>query len=124
MTRITRESAGELPASEAAPAPLESGELWRLLSRFALGLLLLLVIASALGHWARADAEAIARGFVERYGYPGIALGTFLADGFHFPIPPQFYMLLSIASGQPAAECLAVIGSASLLAGAAGYQLM
>jgi membrane protein YqaA with SNARE-associated domain len=87
-------------------------------------LLLLLVIAAVLGHWARADAEAIARGFVERYGYPGMALGTFLADGFHFPIPPQFYLLLSIASGSPAAECLAVIGGASILAGTTGYQMM
>jgi undecaprenyl-diphosphatase len=46
-----------------------------------------------------------------------MALGTFLADAIHFPIPPQFYLLAAIAAGGPqSAPVLAIcLGS---LAGA------
>lgn len=52
-----------------------------------------------------------------------MALGTFLADGLQFPIPPQFYMLLAIASGTPAVASFAAISAASLVAGALGFRL-
>jgi membrane protein YqaA with SNARE-associated domain len=51
-----------------------------------------------------------------------MAFGTLLADGFHFPIPPQFYMLLSIASQASVYGSLATIAAASVLAGVFGYS--
>jgi membrane protein YqaA with SNARE-associated domain len=52
-----------------------------------------------------------------------MALGTLLADGLQFPIPPQFYMLLAVASGMPAAPAFGAICAASLSAGYLGYSL-
>lgn len=89
--------------------------------RFVLGLLIILLIVGSLAHWARPQCEGVARGFVAAYGLWGMALGTFLADAFHFPIPPQFYMLLSIASQTPAVRCIAAIATASVVAGLVGY---
>lgn len=81
----------------------------------------MLLVVGTLAHWARPQCEAVARGFVSSYGYWGMALGTLLADGFHFPIPPQFYMLLSIASQASIPASLVVIVAASLVAGVVGY---
>jgi membrane protein YqaA with SNARE-associated domain len=102
---------------------LTGGELvWPVL-RLIAGLVFMLLVVGTLAHWARPQCEAVARGFVSAYGYWGMALGTLLADGFHFPIPPQFYMLLSIASRVPAPTSLLVIVTASLLAGVIGYTM-
>lgn len=83
----------------------------------------MLVAAATVGYFARSAAEAVARGFVERFGVLGMALGTLLADGVHFPVPPQFYMLMAIASRTPAAKAFAAIALASVLAGAVGYAI-
>lgn len=101
----------------------DSRELLFVTLRFIAGLLAMVLIAALLGHAARDWCEAVARTFVERFGYVGMALGTLLADGVHFPIPPQFYMLLSVASGASALYTLAAIAVASLLAGNLGYRL-
>lgn len=110
------------PAPKSAGA-LNSRELLLVMLRFVAGLLAILVIVAVLGHAARERCEAAAREFVERYGYAGMALGTLLADAIHFPIPPQFYMLLSVASGASAINTLAAIAAASLTAGVLGYRL-
>jgi len=89
--------------------------------RLIAGLVLILLLVGTLAHWARPQCEGVARGFVAAYGYWGMALGTLLADAFHFPIPPQFYMLLSIASQASVSGSLSVIAAASLLGGVVGY---
>ena len=43
-------------------------------------------------HLARDPLDALGRGFVQRFGLAGMFVGTYLADAFSFPIPPQFYM--------------------------------
>lgn len=92
-----------------------------LVARFVAVLTAILVITLTLGHFARPECEAVARRFVADYGYAGMALGTLLADGFHFPIPPQFYMLLAVASGTPVPQSFGAIAAASVVAGGLGY---
>lgn len=91
--------------------------------RFLGGLVIVSAFVALVGYAARAPAEALARGFVTRFGLVGFALGTLLADGLQFPVPPQFYMLLGIASRVPAAQTLATIAAASVVAGCLGYAL-
>ncbi|MGK4002808.1 VTT domain-containing protein [Sorangium sp. So ce1036] len=74
-------------------------------------------------HVARDPLDALGRAFVERFGLAGMFLGTYLADAFSFPIPPQFYMLTAISSGGPQVAPMVVISVASLLAGSTGYLL-
>jgi membrane protein YqaA with SNARE-associated domain len=81
------------------------------------------VFVALLGYFLRPTAEAIGRGFVRSFGIPGMALGTFLADGLHFPVPPQFYMLLAVASGTPPHQPFAAIAGASVAAGFFGYAV-
>jgi uncharacterized membrane protein YdjX (TVP38/TMEM64 family) len=107
------------PERDAAPeTPLS-----RLALRWVLGLGVLLLIAFLLGRWLRPELESMGRGFVERFGLLGMALGTLLADAFHCPIPPQFYMLLAIADGGPQLPPLLAITAASLVAGGIGYTM-
>jgi membrane protein YqaA with SNARE-associated domain len=112
------------PATEvAAVDSLEKGEVVRLVLRFVLGLLVMCVLAGVVGYLARKPAEALALGFVSRFGVWGMALGTLLADSFHFPVPPQFYMLLAVASNTPTVHAFPAIAAASLVSGGIGYQL-
>lgn len=91
--------------------------------RFVLGLVIVCLLVALVGYFVRAPAESLARGFVARFGVWGMALGSLLADGLHFPVPPQFYMLLAVASGTPIERAFPAIAAASLLAGALGYTL-
>jgi membrane protein YqaA with SNARE-associated domain len=121
MTRRTPERAADDSAAELEPA-IGNRELLVVIARFVAVLSAVLLIAITLAHFARAECEAIARHFVVSYGYWGMALGTLLADGFHFPIPPQFYMLLAIAARAPISHSFSAIALASLLAGFVGYE--
>jgi membrane protein YqaA with SNARE-associated domain len=107
------------PERDSAPEK----PLWQLAVRWVLGLGVLLIIAFLLGRWLRPELEVMGRGFVERFGLWGMALGTWLADAFHCPIPPQFYMLLAIAGNGPQLPPLLAITAASLAGGATGYTL-
>jgi membrane protein YqaA with SNARE-associated domain len=80
------------------------------------------VIALA-AYLARDELDALGRGFVQRFGVAGMFVGTYLADAFSFPIPPQFYMLTAITSGGSQTAPLIAISAASLLAGCTGYRL-
>lgn len=53
-------------------------------------------LVALLGFRFRAELAGAGRWLVDHLGYPGMGFGTFLADGLHFPIPPQFYMLAAI----------------------------
>lgn len=91
--------------------------------RVLLGFAALCAAVAVLGHHFREPIERVAVGFVERYGLVGMGLGTFVADSFSFPVPPQFYMLLSIAGGLGALPVLLAICSGSLLGGCTGFYL-
>lgn len=71
----------------------------------------------------RPQLEALGRAFVEHFGLGGIALGTFLADGLSFPVPPQFYMLLAISASTPDLHTFLATSVGSLSGGVAGYHL-
>jgi membrane protein YqaA with SNARE-associated domain len=110
--------------SEGAPeAATDVGEVAPLLRRFLAVLVIMLVVSAVVAHFVRPSAEAAAHAFVERFGVPGMAIGTLLADGLYFPVPPQFYMLLAIASRTPVSQAFAAIAAASVLAGLVGYGI-
>ncbi|MCS6898192.1 MAG: VTT domain-containing protein [Myxococcales bacterium] len=100
-----------------------SAELRGLLRRVAVGLLGFFLGVLVLARLFREPLRALGATFVHRFGLAGVFLGTFVADAFTFPIPPQFYLLTVITSGRdPAAPVLSVL-LASVLAGLAGYCL-
>lgn len=96
--------------------------LWLVL-RFILGLALLLGAVLLIVRALRPELQSLGSLFVERFGLGGVMLGTFLADGFHCPIPPQFYMLLAIAAGRSPLSIIAATSVASVLGGGAGCLL-
>jgi membrane protein YqaA with SNARE-associated domain len=105
-----------------APSTRASGlraRLWLVL-RFILGLALVLGVLLLIVRALRPELQSLGTLFVERFGIGGVMLGTFLADGFHCPIPPQFYMLLAIAAGRSPFTIIAATSVASVLGGGAG----
>ncbi len=109
--------------ADAPETASDVGAIGPLLGRFFAALVIVLLVAVAAAHFVRPTAEGAARGFVERFGVVGMGIGTLLADGLHFPVPPQFYMLLAIASGTPFSEAFAAIAAASVVAGLLGYAI-
>ena len=91
--------------------------------KFVLGLVGLVAVVALLGHHYRGELETLGRALLDQFGYIGIALGTFIADGFHFPIPPQFYMLASIAAGWSAVGTVVAVCSGSLAGGLTAYSI-
>jgi uncharacterized membrane protein YdjX (TVP38/TMEM64 family) len=83
--------------------------------------LLLIVISAMLGKWLRPELELLGREFVDRCGLPGMAAGAFIADGFHFPVPPQFYMMLAVATAGSELGSLTAIAAGSIAGGVAGF---
>jgi membrane protein YqaA with SNARE-associated domain len=95
----------------------------RLVWQTLLAVFILLGFVSALAHFLKPELEALGRGFLENFGAFGLSLGTFLADGLHFPIPPQFYMLASISAGWSVALSLAAITAGSLVGGVVSHLI-
>lgn len=94
-----------------------------LVLRWMAGLAVLFAFMIALAHGFREPLERLGRTFADEFGYAGLAFGTVLADGFNFPVPPQFYMLLAIASDMSQPRAFAAIMVASLGGGFTGYSL-
>lgn len=112
------ESAGSNHERERSVRPVP--HVWLAL-RWLAGLGALALAAGLAAHLLRPQVEYIGRLFVKHAGYAGMAFGTMLADGFQFPVPPQFYMLLAIASDGSDGWALVSITAGSLLGGVAGY---
>jgi len=108
---------------DAGAAPFSGEELRRLALRWCVGLGALVIAALLLGTHFREPLSNIGAWFVARFGYAGMAAGTFLADGFQFPVPPQFYMFVSIASHTPAVPTLAAVATGSIAGGAVAFTL-
>jgi membrane protein YqaA with SNARE-associated domain len=108
------------PWMELAP---DRRELLKLGLKLLLGVVALVAVVSLLGHYFRAELEALGRTFLEHFGYAGIAMGTYIADGLHCPVPPQFYMLASIVSGWSEPWTIVAVCVGSLLGGVTAYAI-
>jgi membrane protein YqaA with SNARE-associated domain len=90
--------------------------------RFAAGLGALVLVVTVLGVAFRPELSRFAQGFVGRFGFGGMLVGSALADGVHFPIPPQFYLFTGIASGHSRLVVFAVVLAGSELGGLAAFE--
>lgn len=95
----------------------------RSLVRGGASLLLLLLGVWALGIWLEEELRWLGGQFVARFGLWGMMFGTWLADGFCFPVPPQFYMLMALTGGVSQVVALLAIAAGSMLGGITGYLL-
>jgi membrane protein YqaA with SNARE-associated domain len=89
----------------------------RLLFKAFIGFFTVFVFILLCGYLFRPQLEAWANTFIQLFGLPGIALGSLLADGLHFPIPPQFYMAAAVINGGPQLPPLIAICIGCLLGG-------
>ena len=76
-----------------------------------------------LGYYFRRPLEAIARWMIQHLGYAGLFGGVFAADAFTVPIPPDFYLFISIAGGSNVALTLIACSAASVVGGNLAYLL-
>lgn len=83
----------------------------------------LVAVVSLVGWALRDELSRFGEWFVVRFGYAGMAAGAFLADGLHFPIPPQFYLLTGIAGGHRNGVVVASVLAGSELGGLAAFAL-
>jgi membrane protein YqaA with SNARE-associated domain len=88
--------------------------------RFALSLAFLALATVSLSHWFKSELKLLSIWFYDDFGASGAAIGTWLADGFNFPVPPQAYMVLAELHGT-VAETFPAIVAGSLVGGLTGY---
>lgn len=125
--RVPEAQASDGPEPERRePARRAPGSRGGALPRFAvlrvlLGVVGLVGAVALLVRGMRPELEALGRDFFAHFGLWGMAFGTFIADGFHFPLPPQFYMLLGLAAGSSRLSFMGAITAGSLLGGLSGY---
>lgn len=90
--------------------------IWRLL--LVLGVLFLVstLIQTVFGERLNEAANSV----VQTVGLPGVVVGTWLADGFAFPVPPQTYMLAA-SSWPEAIRLFPALACGSILGGISAY---
>lgn len=107
--------------------PASSGEqaAWSdrtLVLRFVAGLGVLVALSFGASHFFGRQFDALAHTFLTHFGFAGCAVGTWLADGLTFPIPPQVYM--AMAKDFPSlVRIFPFIVLGSMLGGITGYLL-
>lgn len=116
------ESATAPPPPSPRP-PRETDDRVRMLAQTLGALALIVPLVALLHHFFEAPIERLGHAFVGRFGVPGMALGTFLSDGFHIPPPPQFYLLTTLGAHGPQAPALLAIMAASVCAGPVSYNI-
>ncbi|MEA3558727.1 MAG: VTT domain-containing protein [Candidatus Thermoplasmatota archaeon] len=84
-----------------------------------LGVLLILIII--LNLLLGDQIEIIGIQWLDKFGYTGIFLSTFLMDTFLSPVSPDFILLVSMAGDVNVLGVLSIMSFASVLAGNAGY---
>lgn len=109
---MTEDPSPRRSAPSGAPSP-------RSIALRAAGVALALFGATALAaRYFKSPLESLGRGFIDRFGLPGMALGSFLADGVLLPVPPQFYLFAAITTGRDQAAAFAAVCAGSLAGGA------
>jgi membrane protein YqaA with SNARE-associated domain len=91
--------------------------------RLVLGFVLFLGAIAIAGYAFRAPLEHFGKWFVDRLGTIGMAAGAFLADGCHFPLPPQFFLFTGIAGGTSSIVAFVSVSIGSILGGLAAFAV-
>jgi len=91
--------------------------------RVVMSFAVLVAIVSFVGWAFRDELSRFGQWFVSRFGVAGMVGGAFLADGLHFPIPPQFYLLTGIAGGYEVALVIVAVLAGSELGGLTAFAL-
>ena len=123
QTDLSRDPSARVSPDRPGEAPREPLRIVRLLLQIFLPLVAVLAFVMVVGALFRAELHALGVLFVGRFGYAGMAAGTFLSDAFMFPVPPQFYMLTSVAAGAPQLASITVICATSVLAANVAYHV-
>lgn len=91
--------------------------------RFLGGFLLFAFVLALVSTLLHSELEHYGRWFVGHFGAAGMALGAFLADGVHFPLPPQFYLVVGVAGGFSRGVALASVIGGSALGGLLAFAI-
>lgn len=101
----------------------ESPSLRPLLLRAVGGIVIAGVLVGLVGRLYRSELEGFARAFVERFGYVGMGLGTFVADTFTVPIPSWFYFVMAVASRSSPVLAIVAVSIGSLVGACLAYAM-
>ncbi|MGM0556567.1 MAG: YqaA family protein [Myxococcota bacterium] len=84
---------------------------------------LLVAMVAGAGWLLRDPLTELAHWLVENLGLAGMFIGVFLADTFTFPIPPDVYIFIAVASGVDVVPALTTVAIASVIAGNVAYYI-
>ncbi len=104
---------------------IEHGEinLRKILTQFAIGLLLLMIVLGLVGYFYRQPLLNLSKVFVTQFGVYGVALGFFIPDAFTIPFPNDTFTFLGLQGGLGFWTCVLWGSIGSLLGGTTGYWI-
>lgn len=103
--------------------PLPREEVLALVIQLVVGMMVLIAAVTALSWFLRSELQALGASFVQRFGALGMAGGAFVADGLHFPIPPQFYLFAGFAGGFGPVATFSAVLVGSVLGGLMAFTI-
>jgi membrane protein YqaA with SNARE-associated domain len=121
--RLRRVLASRFAVAMRVEVPSTRGETILAVVRIFVSLAILVAIVTLVGWLYRAELTHFGAWFVGRFGVVGMIGGAFLADGFHLPLPPQFYLLTGIAGAYPHAIVVSAVLLGSELGGLTAFAL-
>lgn len=84
----------------------------------------LILVAIVLGSaFLKAPLQAFSHWIVETFGVFGILIGIMMSDTLMFPIPPDTYLFVAVATNKPILPMLTAICVVSVLSGSLAYLL-
>lgn len=75
------------------------------------------------GAYIREDLTNFATLIIDNFGWTGVFVGILLTDALTFPVPPDTYLLISVATGRDPITMLVVCSIGSIIAGNVAYFL-
>lgn len=110
---------------ELSEAPEDEGEpsIRRLAWQTFWVTVILVGLVAGAGWFLRDPLTELAQWLVVNLGYAGMFVGVFLADTFTFPVPPDVYIFIAVASGVDVVPSLTTVALASVIAGNAAYYI-
>lgn len=92
-----------------------------LLQKMGIGIVLLLLVAGALGLLLEEPITAMATAFVDRFGLAGIFAAVVMTDASPLPMTHEPILLIGVSADVPPMVLWGVAASASVFAGLVGY---
>lgn len=120
---ISSQARQEDGETEQPAAAAEDVRLWPILKQTLIAMALLFVVVGLAAYFFKDPLTGAATWMVERFGLWGLVAVVPLSDVLSLPVPPEVALFIAMATRQPVALTIALLGVTSVLCGTISFKL-